>query len=464
MRRCITPRLLSRLGTALCIVAVIAGCSAKRVFMTDLPSFETSYVDDFAAPGGYLPQEAQAFIEFCVDLDNQDDRNKQASPGPAAQVYGARIDPELWSIAYDSRDAVAKDYIEYRNRGAQGGQPASDDDLAYWKKLYEKIKDTAADDRIPINTADDIRRNPDLNGFGPWQNAWTLYRGVGPNAGRYAIAIRGTVFSNAPSAIEDAIFQPLSGREFLSHAVSFSQTRDASLHGGFAHASFTLLLDRRYGILQTLSDQHVPAGSVLYIVGHSQGAAMATLVHAFLFNALYQAETGPGDPLGLRGARYRLKSYAFAQPKPGNYPFAAEFSRYTQRPDNALVINNHIDPVPQVPLTLQSTGDLESDFVGHTFTARLLRFVSGAGKGLRSSLAWVFDYFTRESAEKYGNFYHGRSLQPLGKDQRGSSWNFVPAGRVILVYGTRGPPNDLFYQHHATTYRELIAAQLATAR
>jgi len=418
-------------------------------------------VATFAAGGGFVKAEAQQLVEFCVELDAQDDRNRR----PADPRFNARVDAALWTRAFDSRDAVARDFIAWREREARGVPPPAvlpDDDLGYWAKLYRAIAATAAFRHLQIKSAADVSGNPDLNGFGPWQNAWILYRGVGANAGSFAIAIRGTVFSNTPSAIEDAIFQPVVGRQFLSAAVSFSHGENAHLHGGFVHAAFTLLLDRRYGVLQVLADQGVPPHSLVFITGHSQGAAMATLVHSFLVNAMSDAQRGPTDPLGLGGACYRLKSYAIAQPKPGNYSFAAEFAACTQSADCALVINNHIDPVPKVPMTLESTADVETDFTGHSLLARLLRAVGGLGKALRSLIAGVIEPLTRESAEGYGNFYRYAELRPIGKDRIGSSWNFVPAGRVLLVYGTPlpDPSSDLFFQHHATTYRDLIAEQL----
>jgi Lipase (class 3) len=458
--------MLARRLSIVLMAAAIAACSTMTGSIKEVPVTNARFVAEFAAPGGYLYAEARQFVEFCVDLDSQDDRLNPKNS--STDLYVPRIDPALWEVAYDSRDAVARDYIDFRD----GKSPAArsdnrpDDDPWYWKKLYGFITTHAAEKKIVIRTKDDVANNPDLNGFGPWQNAWVLYKGKGEFAGRYAIAIRGTVFSNAPSAIENAVFQPLAGRQFLSEKVFFALDKDATLHGGFAHATFTLLMDRRYGILQhILADEkdRVPATSTLYFVGHSQGAAMATLVHAFFFTEQYLAETTGSDPLLLKGRRFRLKSYTFAQPKPGDYAFAAEFARYTQEPDTAIVINNHIDPVPKVPLTLQSTSDLEGDFPGATVLSRVLRTVGGLGKFLRGMLSVALDDMTREDAAGYGNFYEWKTIGPLNSKKRESSWNFVPAGHVILVYGTplTTPASDYFFQHHATTYRDLIAKQLS---
>jgi hypothetical protein len=442
----------------------IASCTTHQGVVKEKPMWNDAIVGTLAAPGGYIQGEASAFIEFCVELDSQDDRNQH----PGSDVFVPKIDPALWQVAYDSRAAVAADYVQFMqgSNSVPTAGPVPEDALIHWAKLYDLIKHTAANKKLTIKDAGTIRNNPDLNGFGPWQNAWILYRGLGSNSGRYAIAIRGTVFSNSPTVIEDAIFQPVLGRDFLSAYVSFANDKQATIHSGFLHATFTLLFDRRYGILQALNDQNVEPSSALYIVGHSQGAAMATLVHAFLFNAMNAAESGSTDPLSLKGKRYRLKSYAFAQPKPGNYPFAAEFARYTQGPDSAIVINNDIDPVPKVPMTMQSTADLETDFHGRFLLASIVRSLGGVSKTLRSTISWVCEPFTRRSAMGYAYYYHWSALGVTAiNDRTGWSWDFVPAGHVIIVFGTpiADPGSDVFFQHHATTYRQLIASQLATS-
>jgi len=454
---------VTRIGTTaatlLAATTMATGCATLRGASGQPWPFAGVATERFAAPGGYDQAEAVQFVEFCVELDSQDDR--ESHPGEIR--YKAQVDTAEWKLVYDSRSAVDRDYFEYKRRPrAPSGTDVADDDLGRWAKLYDEIDRTAASRKIPLRQEGDVARNAVLNGFGPWQNAWLLYEGVGRNSGRHAIAIRGTVFAAEPSAIEDAIFQPVLGREFLSRKVSYSQNGAAQLHGGFAHAVFTLLLDRRYGVLEILKEHQVAPESMLYVVGHSQGAAMATIVHAFFVNAMSAAEAGPEDPLGLRGSRYRLKSYAFAQPKPGNYAFAAEFAGYTQRPDNALVVNNHIDPVPKVPMTLESTADLDTDFHGHLLVARIVHSLGWPGKMLRSVVSGIADWFTRKSAEGYGNFYHWDAIKPLHEVASGASWDFVPAGRVIFVYGSAqdAPKDDTFYQHHSTTYRDLIRAQL----
>jgi hypothetical protein len=170
-------------------------------------------------------------------------------------------------------------------------------------------------------------------------------------------------------------------------------------------------------------------------------------------------DAAPNPAFGLKGRDYRLKSYAFAQPKPGDYTFAADFAAITQGVDNALVINNVIDPVPKVPMTLQSIGDFDADFQ-RGLAARLVQWASSAGSLLRRTFGAITEPFTRKSAEGYGYFFQYAAIAPLGRDRLASSWDFSPAGHVLYVYGTPGDGSDVFLQHHATTYRRLLKEQL----
>jgi hypothetical protein len=402
------------------------------------------------APRGYSYAEAAQFIEFCVELDNQDDRSND--PQHRNADFWPAIDPSAWNPkpVFDSREAVVRDLLAYR---ANPG----DASLKPWHHLYEEILQRAG--AHPPKSWDfaDVVADARYNGFGPYQNAWLLYEGVGANAGAYAVAIRGTVFSAEPSALQDFITQPLKARQFLSPAVRFAQSQSAAVHSGFAHGAFTLLLDERYGIVPQMAGPRIAAGSRIYLVGHSQGAALTTLVHAFLH---YAAESGD-DVFSLRPKRFVLKSYGFAQPKPGNQDFAADFASYTQVDDAAIVINNNIDPVPQVPLTLQSAGDVASELPNQSWLVKSLQSVASISNGLVSLAGRAFEPAVRKNAEGYGHFYQYASLRlDASLEVPAGSLNFMPAGHVYSVYGTPGDPKDIFLQHHAWTYRKLLKTQL----
>jgi hypothetical protein len=402
---------------------------------------------DFANKGYRFEEAAQA-IEFCVELDCQDDRLKS----PDDTRYVPEIDPRFWNPepVYDSRKAVARDLIAYKQGEIGPDSP--------WAKLYAGILERARNAPPCPWTVEAFAADARYNGFSPYQVAWALYEGRGDFAGAYAIAIRGTVFSARPSALEDFIFQPMRATRFLNPHVSFAGIDTAEVHSGFAHGSFSLLLDDRYGILRVLHDREIHKYARLYLVGHSQGAAMATLVHAFLHHAMLHAEIA--DVFDLRDRHYRLKSYAFAQPKPGNFDFAVDFASITQRFDNAIVINNALDVVPQVPLTLQDLDDVCSDLKGESWLVHALQHFAGVAADIHSVVGKVVEPFVRKHAAGYGYFFNYAALGALGAETVGHSWNFQPAGHVMHVYGQPGDGRDPFLQHHAWVYRDLIRAQL----
>jgi Lipase (class 3) len=401
---------------------------------------------------GYKFDQASQFIEFCVELDSQDDR--MASPSNAN--FSPQINPDLWNPVpiYDSRSEVANDVIAFRTTGETA-------ENRLWAKLYREILTLAEKEPTSKFTTQALAADPRYNGFGPYQSAWLLYEGRNQNRGAYAIAIRGTVFSTKPSVVEDVLFHPVLAQQFLSPAVSFASFNGAALHSGFTHATFSMLLDDRYGILRVLHDKSVPAHARLYIVGHSQGASMATLTHAFFHYAMMNA-TASNNPFDLHEKNYKLKSYVFAQPKPGNFVFAADFANITQSLDDAIVINNDIDPVPQVPLTLQDLADLDGDLPTSSLPAKVLRYIGGIGSGIRGAVGRIAEPIVRKDDAGYGSYFNYPLLGSISKDSDkiASSWNFTPAGRVMLVYGTPGDQSDTFLQHHAWTYRNLIRAQL----
>jgi hypothetical protein len=400
---------------------------------------------------GYTYREAGQFIEMCLDLDAQDDRAKdKTNPDFQPQIDTARWNP---APLYDSRQAVAQDlatFIANNNTPPAGAEG--------WRGLYAEIVERGKKLSISKWDAQSIEDDPRINGFGPNQIAWTLYEGRGEFAGAYAIAVRGTVFTSLPSAVEDFLTQPVYARQFLSAQVSFAEGDGCTLHSGFAHGTFSLLLDDRYGVLHVLQARALPQGTRLFVTGHSQGAAMASLCHAFLHTAAQQTD---GDVFGLVKQNYQLKSYVFAQPKPGNVDFAAEFARHTQQRDSALVINNDIDVVPLVPLTLQDLDDITVDIPSTSWKVLFTKHVVGAiGYALHGLLGHIAEPLTVKFDAGFGNFFNYNGLKPLGKDRAGESFDFQSAGHVLFVYGDSSDRSDLFVQHHAYTYRKLMRAQL----
>ena len=396
---------------------------------------------------GFNSAVAQQLLEVCIELNNQDDRNdplKKANPNNQAKVTD-------WSIVFDSR------------------HPGNHD----WNKTW------------PYQPTDEHLKdpnNPESNGFGPLNNAWLLVQSP-KDPSVFAIAIRGTV-GEWRSILADAYATSIpayAGLEYPKNTplpITFAATPKAELHLGFSYASLALLFEDELGILTQLhhiiQQQNI---SKLYITGHSQGAAMATLIHSFLYYAL----TDPKDRYGLKDQLNtdQLKSYVFAQPKPGNLQYAQDFARITK--DNAYVINNDRDPVPQLPLSLETIAEVTQyiaedndnvavgDWLNH-----VIESFSHTTNTLRNKLA---DMFTDKLADKfkYANIEGSINRYFPASDEKpyvalAHSLNYTLAGQLVPVFGLEkggaqypiGSYVDRLLQHHATSYRLLIQQQLVT--
>src|SRR5262245_24801676 len=150
--------------------------------------------------------------------------------------------------------------------------------------------------------------------IGPFDDKWQLWQSA---AGAYAIALRGTVMETG-SILEDliSILVRATGSVTIDHQsvpYQFAADPAAGIHLGFALGTLLLLKDPVNGILAQLAGRRVGPGSIIYLTGHSQGAAMATLLRSYL---QYAREA----PSGLS-----YKTYVFAQPKPGNDHYAEDF-------------------------------------------------------------------------------------------------------------------------------------------
>jgi hypothetical protein len=184
----------------------------------------------------------------------------------------------------------------------------------------------------------------------PFTEKWQLWQNA---AGAYAIVVRGTVY-DAGSILEDLL-------AFLAQAAGsvtvgpyridykFAADPHASVNVGFMLGALLILKDPVNGILAQLKAL-VPAGSQVYITGHSQGAAVCTLVRSYF-------EYAADSP---RDKNYSYKTYVYAQPKPGNDHYACDFESLFSNPGLAFRVTNSLDWVPQVPFTIQIPSDINT--------------------------------------------------------------------------------------------------------
>ena len=317
--------------------------------------------------------------------------------------------------------------------------------------------------------------------LGPWDNAWKLWRLNDTSQGEtFAIVIRGTIGAK-PSIIEDVITTSISAQSAIIKAwddgyLSFRLAGNdrAESHLGFTYGLAVLLFANEHGILSSLKT-HVPAGSKLLITGHSQGAAVATLLHAFLHYAI----NDPDDRYGLRDRGHSLKSYVFAQPKPGNVAFAMDFARIAASQGTAFTINNSRDFVTEVPLSLESLEEPGDDLMaqldaGHASIAlkgafKLFRHGLLAAQDVRAVVSRACERITEAPLQAWNSpvsqmdeTYKSTVVPTIPE---AASTNFTTVGALIPVFGDPpGTPGvvagDPLYHHHLPTYRGLMQGQL----
>jgi hypothetical protein len=288
----------------------------------------------------------------------------------------------------------------------------------------------------------------------------------------YALAFRGTVFSFRPSVIEDSLVTTVAGQhglelpagEFLN--LTFSTQPRAEVHEGFAYALLGQLFDRDFGALARVKALVQPGATVI-ITGHSQGAALATLAHALFAYASAEVRFGVAE-LGLR-----LRSYVFAQPKPGNVQFAQDFAALTGAGASSFVFNNTIDPVPMVPPTHGFLfGAFEDNPQVKNPGWRIVRIVNNAANKISRALGSFSERKTAgkiAALQKQGKegLYMAEALRapPGAAPASAVSQNYATAGNLIPLrgsldgsqyYGNTADEVDEFIQHHATTYRRLM--------
>ena len=298
--------------------------------------------------------------------------------------------------------------------------------------------------------------------IGPFENLWQLWQQDG---GRFAVVLRGTV-PRPGSVIEDLVSVMVAGQGTIavgpeSAMYQFAEGSTAGVHLGFAIGLLLLLRDTNDGILVRLKAL-VPSGSEVYITGHSQGAAMATLLRSYFHYP------NPDRPEG-----YTHKTYVYAQPKPGNDHYAADFENHFSNSGLAFRVTNSLDWVRQVPFTIELPGDIDepnllSAWFDKSLPLRALKIAfSTVAGGIGTLQGHVAEHvLDRMDPVARMLFARGRPLsEVVGKLSLEilPSLNFVNTGSEIALIGTpcQGDEcKDGFFEHHAGTYYKLLQAQI----
>jgi hypothetical protein len=293
--------------------------------------------------------------------------------------------------------------------------------------------------------------------LGIFDNMWEVLHDPPPGSGRFAVLIRGTV-DQSGSIVDDLLSVMITAAgTVLGRDYRFAVDPMAGVHMGFALAALVVLWDPTDGILARLPE-FCPAGSEVYIAGHSQGAAIASLVRSYLANL----------PAGQAPA-YSHKTYTFALPRPGNGHYASEYNAAFANGGMAYRVSNSQDWVPQVPLTLESLSDVNTpNPLSVWLTDRIiLAPINEAIRLLRDamSIAQVarhkpqLDHLSRKldsvplaAAAAMGIKADLPTILP--------TLDFEACGSPYSLIGVPGKnpsdPNDFFWQHHAAMYYDLL--------
>ena len=318
-----------------------------------------------------------------------------------------------------------------------------------------------------------------IEGIGPFDNAWAAWQSV-IDESLYAIVIRGTVGS-LTSILDDVLATsvranaplPISmpqgaGKQLPLFTVSSQNAGTAAVHLGFIWGAAILLYHESLGILRYLLT--LPPGSKVLIAGHSQGAAIATLVHAVLLHAATDASGAMPDALKAKSLSF--KSYVFAQPKPGNWQFGHDFAQVAGNGGMALCINNSRDWVPQVPLTMdmpdEVTGSPIDPYLSakHPILKRLTDMVETSARDARRAVGEVAQMAADKAMAYLGQHMPAGTflLDETPPDNAAPYLNYVQCGRLYSLEGQASPEesSDPLWQHHCGNYYKLLMSQGAT--
>jgi len=337
-------------------------------------------------------------------------------------------------------------------------------DLLYLcDQLYGRLSDSPQKPVPPPNPNNwaPIFESPEL---GPLAEKWKLWQNNSmPSRPSYALIVRGTATNRPGSILEDLLsfLMPATGSVSVGGVTipyKFAVDPKASVHVGFALGTLLLLNFPKDGILDRLGSL-VPAGSNIYLAGHSQGAPVATLLRSYL---QYGERRPPNN-------YYFYKTYAFAQPKPGNDHYATDFGSLFCNTGLAYRVTNSLDWVPQVPLTIEIPSDLnitiplsQQTVAGSSILTTLNALQSQAGKlivaKVKADLQGIALALARTKDPAVAKFPFTIPID--------YSLNFVSAATEIALIGTPCvpvPPDtkcDIMIQHHAYTYYQLMKGQL----
>jgi hypothetical protein len=279
-------------------------------------------------------------------------------------------------------------------------------------------------------------------------NRWELWTATDSIA---TISIRGTTLK-LESWIENffAAMMPASGTINISDSQIYnyqlSSNPRASVHTGWLIGSILLFQD----ILPKIDSCLLNGINDFYIIGHSQGGAIAYLMTSLIHD------------LKKRDEKYRdltIKTYASAAPKPGNLYYAYEYEALTQN-GWAFNVVNSADWVPEGPFSIQTTDDYNM-LNPFKYIDVALEKTSFPKNIILKHAYNQLDKPTKKANEKFNKYlgsYMTKQIQNYLPDFVPptfiESTNYVRVGQTVVLYADdeyyKSVPNNEgeIWQHH----------------
>ncbi len=285
-------------------------------------------------------------------------------------------------------------------------------------------------------------------------NKWELW--YHPTKNVCAISIRGTV-KKMSSWMEDFYSGMITAQgEIQIDSANFFNYKFAEDTTAYVHVGWTIGLGFMADDIVSKIETYYKKGiKGFYISGHSQGAALATLLTSYL----HYHPTLPKD--------ISYKTYALASPKPGNLSYSYDFSSFTQE-GWAYRIVNTLDWVPETPITIQVIDDISAinPFVTIEETTKSLGkferliILSIYGK-MSKKLTKAQEYMTKYTGNKVYSFVE-KDLPYLSPSTFEKSYEYSPCGIQYVLVPTNKDleyfedPEDAFTHHHVWNYYYLF--------
>jgi hypothetical protein len=279
------------------------------------------------------------------------------------------------------------------------------------------------------------------------KNRWDLWINHAHNIA--GISIRGTAGADLTSWMENFYIGmvPAEGTIQLNSGkvvdYKFSTDPKAAVHAGWT-IGLAAMKDDILSKLDSCSNAGIKS---FYIVGHSQGGAIAYLLTAML--RIMQNE-------GKLSKELQFKTYSMASPKPGNLFFAYNYETLTQNAWAFNVVNSE-DWVPEMPLSVQTTNDFSTTnpFVDIVPKVRKLKFpfdmvILSMYREMNNALENARKKLEKNLGDKVGKFI-ARSQSNLKIPNFYPSQSYVRTGATIVLYA-----DDKYYQKFPKDSKEKI--------